>query len=674
LAIASDSGAVRTRLAVPKGFPVMTIGADEALCDRVSILARAEWVIVAGPMALGHPGWMYDLLAARQDGIAAVPRSPNVSGPQRVITTPYDDLASQEGRRQFVLANRESFSGIVESTRFVSELAALIPGDWFEDPDIYAVSGGRLLKRLLRTKPVNVAYQSILFSTEVLDNLIPVGHQGAPLVSLCMIVKDEEDSLSRAVDSARAVADELVIVDTGSKDRTYQLAKSLGAKVARCEWKNDFAWARNRALELCSGKWILWLDADEELVGETSVLRARLEDPMASQEGYSVAIRSMYGAGLRYGEHRATRLFRRANCCWRGAIHETIWYRNLRRPVFTTAIDEIRIEHFGYLDKVMSERGKAERNIQASAVNTGASSPVEAACHEARSLFLAGKYQRALELIENRVIGKGEVTFDRLGFLVGIDSARLLGKREKAWQLLEEFEQVPCHQAFKWEKRAQLLFEEGRFEEALEAADQIKEKIFEDDGFSIDPLGLVSLKAISLAELGRVSEAVSLVLEALASDGVLDIHLAQLIEWMDRANTGYAVLATALPESKKKLVVAQLLQMNPEKADAVLEELWSSSPDDRVFLAAASLVAKRLDLERAGVWSARLVEAGLGGASPLVAIANEEGAADRRREASRLARSQGLGDYLTGGRTKSQADSEVSSSRTVDRSISVLPR
>jgi glycosyltransferase involved in cell wall biosynthesis len=86
-----------------------------------------------------------------------------------------------------------------------------------------------------------------------------------PAVSLCLIVKDEEKHLARCLASAAPVVDEIVVVDTGSVDRTREIAEIFGARVYDHRWGNDFAQARNQYLQHAQGHWILVLDADEVL-------------------------------------------------------------------------------------------------------------------------------------------------------------------------------------------------------------------------------------------------------------------------------------------------------------------------------------------------------------------------------------------------------------------------
>jgi glycosyltransferase involved in cell wall biosynthesis len=82
-------------------------------------------------------------------------------------------------------------------------------------------------------------------------------------VSLTMIVRDEEMNWPNCLASVRGVFDEIIIVDTGSKDRTVEIAQSFGAKVFEFEWVDSFSAARNEALSHATGEYAFWLDADD---------------------------------------------------------------------------------------------------------------------------------------------------------------------------------------------------------------------------------------------------------------------------------------------------------------------------------------------------------------------------------------------------------------------------
>lgn len=90
-----------------------------------------------------------------------------------------------------------------------------------------------------------------------------------PSLSVCMIVRDEEDILSRCLESVEAVANELIVVDTGSTDNTVSVARDFGARIFHFEWCDDFAAARNESLKHATGDWILQMDADEKLLSDS---------------------------------------------------------------------------------------------------------------------------------------------------------------------------------------------------------------------------------------------------------------------------------------------------------------------------------------------------------------------------------------------------------------------
>ena len=87
-------------------------------------------------------------------------------------------------------------------------------------------------------------------------------------ISQCMIVKNEERNIERALSWGKAIMWEQVVVDTGSIDRTVELAEKLGAKVFYFPWKDDFSAAKNFAVEQAKGEWIAFLDADEYMEPE----------------------------------------------------------------------------------------------------------------------------------------------------------------------------------------------------------------------------------------------------------------------------------------------------------------------------------------------------------------------------------------------------------------------
>ncbi|HEV7503904.1 MAG TPA: glycosyltransferase [Thermoanaerobaculia bacterium] len=97
------------------------------------------------------------------------------------------------------------------------------------------------------------------------------------LLSVCLITKNEEQFLAGCLDSVRAAADEIVVVDTGSLDRTIEIARDYGCRVLHRAWDDDFSAARNTGIAAAQGRWILCIDADERVSDATALLPAILE-------------------------------------------------------------------------------------------------------------------------------------------------------------------------------------------------------------------------------------------------------------------------------------------------------------------------------------------------------------------------------------------------------------
>src|SRR4051812_11296819 len=100
-------------------------------------------------------------------------------------------------------------------------------------------------------------------------------------LSVCLLTRNEEGNIGRALRSASGVAREVVVVDTGSTDRTAAVAVALGATVSQFPWGDDFAAARNFAIDRARCDWVLWLNPDEELVGGWDRIAESLARPDA---------------------------------------------------------------------------------------------------------------------------------------------------------------------------------------------------------------------------------------------------------------------------------------------------------------------------------------------------------------------------------------------------------
>ena len=184
----------------------------------------------------------------------------------------------------------------------------------------------------------------------------------SPTISLCMIVKNEEKHLSGCLDSVRGMVEQVVIVDTGSTDRTVEIARSHGAAVFFFPWCNDFSAARNESLRHATGEWILWLDADERLncVGTAHCLLENASSP--DIDAYWVPIRSPK-PNEGYDFHYAIRFFRNfPGIHFVGEVHEFVDPFLLERGANIVRAQFV-IEHLGYAIDSLKMEEKLQRNM-----------------------------------------------------------------------------------------------------------------------------------------------------------------------------------------------------------------------------------------------------------------------------------------------------------------------
>jgi len=153
-----------------------------------------------------------------------------------------------------------------------------------------------------------------------------MGEQKRPLLSVAIITKNEEDRLPKLLEALKGWADEVVVVDSGSRDRTVEIARSFGAKVFVEPWRG-FGPQKNSALEKTSGKWVLFLDADEV---PDERLKGAIKEAIAKEgiSGYEIRRRAVYlGKPLKrlWANEWLLRLVRRdANPRWEGTVHEKL--------------------------------------------------------------------------------------------------------------------------------------------------------------------------------------------------------------------------------------------------------------------------------------------------------------------------------------------------------------
>jgi len=291
------------------------------------------------------------------------------------------------------------------------------------------------------------------------------------LVTGALIVRDESRVLGDCLASIRDVVDEIVVVDTGSVDDSVEIARRHGARVIVHPWRNDFAQARNVALDAASGEWILYIDADERLNGAD---RPRVERLLTGAP--EVAFRVLLAPDLVSTPYLEYRLWRQdPRIRFRGQIHEKVTPAIAAvaaadgRPIGDC---ELLLTHVGYEgDQVHKHR----RNLPL----LRAELPREPdnlfnRHHLARVLRGLGEDDEAAEVLADAVDLARRRPHDQLGVLVFTDLVRLRRQRgENVGELLAEARSSYPDNKLLWWIEATVRMSEERYLDALALLDRL---------------------------------------------------------------------------------------------------------------------------------------------------------------------------------------------------------
>jgi len=182
-------------------------------------------------------------------------------------------------------------------------------------------------------------------------------------ISACMMVRDEEKNLARCLNSIKDIVDEIIVVDTGSKDRTIEIAKEFGAKVFIHPWQQDFSVHRNQSIEHASSDWLFIIDADEEFVFEQNYDKKALHSMLTK-----VSAKNLYCAALtlhdiqktvKIMEFSTVRFFKRNHVEYIHAVHNQ---PKVIPDSMAGLLKGLVIRHYGYDLTEEENKKKNERS------------------------------------------------------------------------------------------------------------------------------------------------------------------------------------------------------------------------------------------------------------------------------------------------------------------------
>ncbi len=278
-----------------------------------------------------------------------------------------------------------------------------------------------------------------------------------PTLSLAMIVKNEEKNLGHSLASVQGLVDEMVVVDTGSTDGTVALAQRFGARLGHFPWTGDFAAARNESLRLCTGDWVLIMDADEAVdaldhakiraaIGTEEAAAYNLVSRNYSETAGSVLLDQVvipnttdYTEGSAfpyYADAPNLRLVRRyPDLRYEGRVHEVLVPYFQRRNLPMGTLDAV-VHHYGKVD-YGREREKLVFYLEL-AEKDAAAHPLNEQCQFNLMLqaYAAGQWKKAV---------RAGVAYTRLSRWVPLVVYTMVGMAHQ--QLGNHGDALPCFQA-----------------------------------------------------------------------------------------------------------------------------------------------------------------------------------------------------------------------------------
>lgn len=237
-------------------------------------------------------------------------------------------------------------------------------------------------------------------------------------ISVSMIVRNEEKTLKSTLESIKSIADEIIIVDTGSTDNTIEIAKKYTNKIYHIDWINDYSYARNYSLDKCNGNWILYIDADETLTEQSALQFRELIKKTNLKDG--LLITKIINHGLDDNGNKIEyigqypRIFRNIGfplVHFFGRIHEQIG-PSLINYAYDMKNSNLEIIHSGYYKSKDEMNMKVKRNLQILADHIQEEPTNGYTWYQlGNTLYQMQEYAKSIDILENALKCKNMSAF-----------------------------------------------------------------------------------------------------------------------------------------------------------------------------------------------------------------------------------------------------------------------
>lgn len=323
-----------------------------------------------------------------------------------------------------------------------------------------------------------------------------------------MIVRDEEAVLARILSDVKPLFDEMVIVDTGSVDRTREIAESFGARVVDFEWIDDFAAARNRSFEECTSEWIFWLDADDRVPPASVEILKKLKSSMP-EEHDSIWLRYRYAwadhdPDVCVISHSVPRIVRRRrDYRWVNPIHEMLVTKE-----GNIGYTDAWIEHRSLASQRERKLGRNLRILEA--LNKKDPLDPHILMNLGRELIAVGRVEEAVEKYRDFLIVEQRPGARATGLVNLAACLDFLGNHDEKLEILQEAINIDVGRAEAWMLLGCHYFNRGEWDSAIpfyQAAGALRppnQGLVEEAAYLWGPADFLS---ICMGHTGRLREA-----------------------------------------------------------------------------------------------------------------------------------------------------------------------
>lgn len=341
-------------------------------------------------------------------------------------------------------------------------------------------------------------------------------------ISLCMIVKNEEDNLEACLESAKGIADEINVVDTGSTDKTVEIAKRYTDRIFHFEWVNDFSKARNFSFSKATKDFIFWLDADDTISSDNREKILKLKETLDSSVDYV----SMLYHYRHFDNGEPAEIFRRERLLkrsqgfkWKYPIHEYIIVsgKHLESDIFIT---------HNHREENGASSWQRNTEILESCVKSG-EADARVLSQYADALMDERKYDEAIKYIEQVIelpiskqplssVCSNRITAHQIYMYTGEFDAALKVLTDSEWLLRDKSEYYCTLGAFYLNHENDVIKALGCFERALKCDGKEKNGVFikrDELYYYLVPLRSIANCHIKLGQYGKALTCFKKVLE-----------------------------------------------------------------------------------------------------------------------------------------------------------------